>query len=62
MSKGSRIVPVRVPDELLVRLSAAVERSARTRFDGPWSVSEFVRSAIEDKLQHMERSRRSRKR
>lgn len=62
MSKGSKVVPVRMGEDLLEQVKAIVKRSAKTRFEGEWTVSEFVRAAVVDKLRHMERSRRPRRR
>jgi hypothetical protein len=56
VSKGSQIVPVRLPAELLALLDAAVARSVDTRKDGPWTRSSFIVKAIEEKLNKMARS------
>jgi hypothetical protein len=55
-SKGSKIVPVRVPAELLVLMDDVVRRSVDTRHAGPWNRSSFIVSALEDKLKKMARS------
>lgn len=63
MSKGSKVIIVRIGDAL----DAAVRSAVQKRNDGPnqvrhWTVSEWVRQAIIDKLAHDKRSRcRSRK-
>jgi hypothetical protein len=56
MSKGSQIVPVRFPAELLQLVDQAVARSVSTRRDSPWTRSSFIVSAIEEKLNKMARS------
>jgi hypothetical protein len=56
MSKGSQIVPVRIPAELLGLVDDAVARSAHTRKNGPWTRSSFILAAIEEKLNKMARS------
>lgn len=60
MSKGSKIVPVRLPAQLL----ELVEIELLTRSTGPkgrhLTISKWVRSAITEKLKHAERSRRKR--
>lgn len=58
MSKGSQIIPVRFPAHLLQLVDAVVARSADKRPEGPWTRSSFILKAVEDKLQHMLRSRR----
>lgn len=60
MSKGSKIVPVRLPAALL----ELVEIELLTRSTGPkgrpLTLSEWVRSAITEKLKHAKRSRKQR--
>jgi hypothetical protein len=56
MGKGSQIVPVRIPAELLSLMDQAVARSVDTRHAGPWNRSSFILSAIEEKLKKMARS------
>lgn len=56
MSRGSPLVSVRIPAELLELLDHAVARSVDTRRDGPWTRSSFIVAAIEEKLKKMARS------
>jgi hypothetical protein len=56
MSKGSQVVPVRFPAELLTLMDQATARSVRTRKDGPLNRSSFIIKAIEEKLKKMARS------
>ena len=56
MGKGSQVVPVRIPAELLGLVDAAVARSVDTRRDGPWTRSSFILAAISEKLAKMARS------
>jgi len=56
MSKGSQIVPVRIPAELLVLVDRVIARSVDTRRDGPLTRSSFILAAIEEKLEKMARS------
>lgn len=62
-SKGSPIVPIRVPQLLLVQIEQVVERWNASRPPPPgadqWTRSRFIIDAIEEKLRHLERSRRS---
>jgi len=60
MSKGRPIVPVRFGEGTLSSMKRIVEqRNARTRNE-PWTMSDFIRVAVEEKIAHMERSRRGR--
>lgn len=62
MSKGSPIRTMRFPEELVQRIEAAIasanDRKARTRYD--WT--SWVRKAINEKLSHLVRGKRPRKR
>lgn len=58
MSRGSRIVKVRVPENLLAWIEETIAgRNQRTRKE-PWTMSDFLREAVAEKLKHMSRSRR----
>jgi len=57
MSKGSKIVPVRIPDDLFVRMINQIGTTNERRKEEPFDVSSFIRQAIEDKLDHCSRSR-----
>jgi hypothetical protein len=61
MSKGSKIVGVRIPAELLGLMDEVIARSVDTRRDGPWTRSSFILKAIEEKLAKMARSAGRRK-
>ena len=56
MSRGSPILTLRIPAELLRLVDQKVARSVGTRRDGPWTRSSFVVRAIEEKLAKMARS------
>jgi hypothetical protein len=58
MSKGSRIVPVRIPRELEVRILTAIERANHHTKEEPYTLSDWIRKCIEEKLAHLERSNR----
>jgi metal-responsive CopG/Arc/MetJ family transcriptional regulator len=55
-SRGSPVVAVRIPAELLELVDQIVARSADTRKDGPWTRSSFIIKAIEEKIEKMARS------
>jgi hypothetical protein len=56
MAKGSPVLSIRIPAELLELVDEAVERSVGTRKDGPWTRSSFILASIEEKLKKMARS------
>lgn len=58
MSKGSKIIPVRIPDELLTDLENAVKSANSTRREMPYTVSAWIRKCVEEKLAHLKRSRK----
>ena len=59
--RGKQIIPVRLPPEVLERLDAYCEATGAYRNDGQVTRTEFVRSAVLEKLAHLERSKRKRK-
>jgi hypothetical protein len=56
MSRGSPLLTIRIPAELLGLVDAAVARSAHTRRDGPWTRTSFIVKAVEEKLMKLARS------
>ncbi len=56
MAKGSPVITVRIPAELLELVDDIIARSADTRRDGPWTRSSFIVAAIEEKIEKMARS------
>ena len=60
MSKGSTIVPVRIPADLLAEVDATCTRLVATSACEPPDRSQFIRRAIREKLDHYRRSRRRR--
>ena len=58
MSKGSKIVPVRLPERLYRGIIEAMEAANRSRFEEPYVLSTYVRKCLLDKLAHLERSRK----
>lgn len=61
MGKGSPVIPIRFPVDLLAVVDQEVSRSADYRTDGPWTRSSFVLAAVREKLAKMERSRKWRR-
>jgi hypothetical protein len=57
MSAGSRIVSVRIPEDLLRRIQAQIRQRNRVSPEQPWVLGEFLRQASEEKLAKMVRSR-----
>lgn len=62
MSKGSPIVPVRIPQSLLHEISQCIDRRNLWTLREEWTTSSFVIAAIREKIAKMERSRRKRPR
>jgi metal-responsive CopG/Arc/MetJ family transcriptional regulator len=56
MARGSPVLSVRIPVELLALVDEVIALSAATRKDGPWTRSSFIVAAIEEKLEKMARS------
>lgn len=56
MSKGSKIVPVRIPDQLHSQVIAEVARRKASKQKKIASLGEWVRQAIVEKLAHSRRS------
>ncbi len=59
MSKGSPIVPIRVPSDLLARIDQQIADSNPRRSAEPWTRSAFILSAVAEKLAKMERGRKT---
>jgi len=62
MSKGNKVVSFRVPSDLEERIEFTIYRRNKVTRNAPWTLAEFVKAAIIEKLNHMARSRRSKKR
>lgn len=57
MSKGSKVVPIRIPDELRKEIELfMMERNEYSR-EAPLSLSEWIRKACEEKIAHLKRGR-----
>lgn len=61
MSKGSPIIPVRVPAGLLEDIEVAIAARNAHASGAPWTRSDFFLIALREKLGKMERSRRGKK-
>lgn len=59
MSKGSKIVPVRISDELYGEMLAAMDSRNNKTQEEPHTVSDFIRYCIRTKLAHAARGRSS---
>lgn len=60
MSVGSKKVVVRLGDALLSRIHTEVWQRNITRGGGTYNLSDFIRSAVCEKLKHLARGRKSR--
>lgn len=61
MSRGRKQLIVRVSDEQLAKIEELIKsRNLYTR-EAEWTISDWVRTAIDDKIKHTERSRSKQK-
>lgn len=58
MSRGSKIVHVRLSQETIASIIDAVDSANQSRRGAPYDFSAWVRAAIAEKLSHLKRSRR----
>lgn len=61
MSKGSTIVPVRIPSDLLRQVEETYLGRNLFAPKNPWTLSDFVRVALKEKIAKMQRSRKKRR-
>lgn len=54
--KGSQIISVRIPDDLLRWIDATIERINPKRFEEPFTRGSFIKAALEEKKKKMRRS------
>lgn len=59
-TKGTPVYPVRLDDDLVDEMKLAVQRRNLFSARAPWTFSDFIRTAVREKLDKMERSRRPR--
>jgi hypothetical protein len=62
MSKGSPRRTLRVPQQLVLWIEAAIKSANLRRFETPYDWSAWALKAITEKLRHLERGRTSSKR
>lgn len=60
MSKGTRVVPVRLDPTLVERIEAAVKSKNATIFEEEWTFSRWVRDACWEKLAHLGAAKKQR--
>lgn len=60
MSRGSKVVHVRLDDARLKAVQSAIDSANHHTRDVPYDLSAWIRQAIDDKLAHLVRSRRPR--
>lgn len=58
MSKGNAIVNLRVEDSLLERLKEEVAQHNEKSSDAVWTISDYVRKAVLEKIAHSDRGRK----
>jgi hypothetical protein len=57
MSRGTRVVPVRLPEDLMVMVQITIELRNQNSPEAPWTLSDFIRIALSEKIRKMARSR-----
>lgn len=57
MSKGSKVIPFRIPSSMEQEVEHAIIMRNRVTKDAPWTRTDFILAAIREKLGHMRRSR-----
>ncbi len=57
MSVGSKIVNVRFEDAFMDRIHEEIERRNEASREAPWSLSDYIRNAVREKIAHADRSR-----
>lgn len=58
MSKGSKIIPVRMEASLIESISRQLNSRNEKSANSPWTMSDFIRASVIEKLQHYRRSQR----
>lgn len=62
MSKGNTIITFRLDPFHVQGINVVIERRNYFTKEAPWTFSDFIRKAIDEKLHHMQRSRKTKKR
>lgn len=58
MSKGNRIVAIRLSADTIEKIDEAIVSANRMRRDAPYDFSSWIRAAIAEKLAHRGRSKK----
>lgn len=59
MSKGSKIVPVRIPDDLLLRMRREIITKTLSGASKTVAIGAWIRDAIKQRLDHIKRSKKA---
>lgn len=59
MSRGTRITPLRLSDELIARIHAAIASNNKSRREEEYNLTSWIRQAIEERLAKLERGRKA---
>lgn len=62
MSRGSPIISLRVPEDLLRDVQIVVHQTGAKCQGEPWNLTSWILQAIRDKLAHQQRAREASKR
>lgn len=60
MAKGNQVIPVRINPEILALINEAIASRNERTSDIPFTLSQWIRAAIMEKLAHLQRSKRNR--
>ncbi len=59
MAKGSRIVPVRIEDDMYASMEKLIASRNKNTQEEPWSMSSFIRYCIRAKMLHNARGKKA---
>lgn len=60
--RGSKIVTVRIPEDMLTEITSVLHRQEKHRHDGPMSVGEYIKYCVAEVLGKRARGKLSRDR
>ena len=60
MSKGSKVVPVRIEAELLAMIDLLILRANEHTQEEPYTRSSWIKKALAEKINHLARSKKKR--
>lgn len=58
--RGSKVLQFRCPDEMLAEIEQAISISFERSFGEPYTISTWIKKAIQEKIDHSKRGRKKR--